>query len=155
MIVGLNVFRIINELIVVVIVYGFDKKVGFERNVFIFDFGGGIFDVFILSIEEGIFEVKLTVGDIYLGGEDFDNNVVNFFVEDFKKKYKKDLLLNKRVLRRLRIVCERVKRILFFSVSSSIEIDFLFEGIDFYIIFSRVKFEDLNNDYFRGILKLV
>lgn len=116
MIVGFNVFRIINELIVVVIVYGFDKKVGVERNVLIFDFGGGIFDVFILSIEEGIFEVKFIVGNIYLGGEDFDNNIVDYFVEEFKRKYKKDLLINKRVLRRLRIVCERVKRILFFSI---------------------------------------
>lgn len=78
MIFGLNVLRIINELIVVVIVYGLDKKVGFERNVFIFDFGGGIFDVFILSIEDGIFEVKFTVGNIYFGGEDFDNNVLIF-----------------------------------------------------------------------------
>lgn len=152
---GLNVLRIINEPTAAAIAYGLDKKVGSERNVLIFDLGGGTFDVSILSIEEGIFEVKSTAGDTHLGGEDFDNNVVNFFVEDFKKKYKKDLSSNKRALRRLRTACERAKRTLSSSASSSIEIDSLFEGIDFYTTLSRAKFEDLNNDYFRGTLKPV
>ena len=155
MIAGLNVLRIINEPTAAAIAYGLDKKVGSERNVLIFDLGGGTFDVSILSIEEGIFEVKSTAGDTHLGGEDFDNNVVNFFVEDFKKKYKKDLSSNKRALRRLRTACERAKRTLSSSASSSIEIDSLFEGIDFYTTLSRAKFEDLNNDYFRGTLKPV
>jgi len=152
---GLNVLRIINEPTAAAIAYGLDKKVGAERNVLIFDLGGGTFDVSILSIEEGIFEVKSTAGDTHLGGEDFDNNVVNYFVEDFKKKYKKDLSTNKRALRRLRTACERAKRTLSSSASSSIEIDSLFEGIDFYTTLTRAKFESLNARYFEDTLKPV
>ena len=129
-----------------------DKKVGSERNVLIFDLGGGTFDVSILSIEDGIFEVKSTAGDTHLGGEDFDNNVVNYFVEEFRRKYKKDLSTNKRSLRRLRTACERAKRTLSSSATSSIEIDSLFEGIDFYTTLTRAKFEDLNKKYFTDTL---
>lgn len=98
----------------------------------IFDLGGGTFDVSILTIEDGIFEVKSTAGDTHLGGEDFDNRMVNHFVQEFKRKYKKDMATNKRALRRLRTACERAKRTLSSSAQASIEIDSLFEGIDFY-----------------------
>ncbi|XP_073230204.1 heat shock cognate 71 kDa protein-like isoform X1 [Porites lutea] len=152
---GLNVLRIINEPTAAAIAYGLDKKVGAERNVLIFDLGGGTFDVSILSIEEGIFEVKSTAGDTHLGGEDFDNKVVDHFVEEFKRKYKKDLTSNKRALRRLRTACERAKRTLSSSTQSSIEIDSLFEGIDFYTTLTRAKFESLNAKYFEETLKPV
>ena len=152
---GLNVLRIINEPTAAAIAYGLDKKVGAERNVLIFDLGGGTFDVSILSIEEGIFEVKSTAGDTHLGGEDFDNKVVDHFVEEFKRKYKKDLTTNKRALRRLRTACERAKRTLSSSTQSSIEIDSLFEGIDFYTTLTRAKFESLNAKYFEDTLKPV
>lgn len=148
MIAGLNVLRIINEPTAAAIAYGLDKKVGSERNVLIFDLGGGTFDVSILSIEDGIFEVKSTAGNTHLGGEDFDNNVVDFFVDNFRRKYKKDLSNNKRALRRLRTACERAKRTLSSSTQSSIEIDSLYEGIDFYTSLTRAKFEELNRDLF-------
>lgn len=147
---GLNVLRIINEPTAAAIAYGLDKKVGAERNVLIFDLGGGTFDVSILSIEEGIFEVKSTAGDTHLGGEDFDNNIVDYFVEEFKRKHKKDMSNNKRALRRLRTACERAKRTLSSSTQTSIEIDSLFEGIDFYTSITRAKFESLNNALFES-----
>ena len=150
MIAGLNVLRIINEPTAAAIAYGLDKKVGAERNVLIFDLGGGTFDVSILSIEEGIFEVKSTAGDTHLGGEDFDNNIVDYFVEEFKRKHKKDMSNNKRALRRLRTACERAKRTLSSSTQTSIEIDSLFEGIDFYTSITRAKFESLNNALFES-----
>ncbi|CAG8801180.1 22058_t:CDS:2 [Gigaspora margarita] len=129
---GLNVLRIINEPTAAAIAYGLDKKVTSERNVLIFDLGGGTFDVSLLAIEEGIFEVKATAGDTHLGGEDFDNRLVNHFVQEFKRKFKKDLSTNARALRRLRAACECAKRTLSSSAQTSIEIDSLFEGIDFY-----------------------
>jgi len=147
---GLNVLRIINEPTAAAIAYGLDKKVGAERNVLIFDLGGGTFDVSILSIEEGIFEVKSTAGDTHLGGEDFDNIIVDYFVEEFKRKHKKDMSNNKRALRRLRTACERAKRTLSSSTQTSIEIDSLFEGIDFYTSLTRAKFESLNNALFES-----
>lgn len=152
---GLNVLRIINEPTAAAIAYGLDKKVGGERNVLIFDLGGGTFDVSILTIEDGIFEVKSTAGDTHLGGEDFDNRMVNFFVQEFKRKYKKDLSVNKRSLRRLRTACERAKRTLSSSTQTSIEIDSLFEGIDFYTSITRARFEELCSDLFRGTLEPV
>merc|ERR1712112_221708 len=109
---GLNVLRIINEPTAAAIAYGLDKKVGAERNVLIFDLGGGTFDVSILSIEDGIFEVKSTAGDTHLGGEDFDNRLVNHFMQEFKRKHKKDISGSKRAVRRLRTACERAKRTL-------------------------------------------
>jgi L1 cell adhesion molecule like protein len=152
---GLNVLRIINEPTAAAIAYGLDKKVGTERNVLIFDLGGGTFDVSILTIEDGIFEVKSTSGDTHLGGEDFDNRMVNHFVQEFKRKHKKDLSENKRALRRLRTACERAKRTLSSSTQASIEIDSLFEGVDFYTSITRARFEELNADLFRSTLEPV
>ncbi|XP_069804949.1 heat shock cognate 71 kDa protein-like [Dendropsophus ebraccatus] len=152
---GLNVLRIINEPTAAAIAYGLDKKVGSERNVLIFDLGGGTFDVSILTIEDGIFEVKSTAGDTHLGGEDFDNRMVNHFVGEFKRKHKKDITENKRAIRRLRTACERAKRTLSSSTQASIEIDSLFEGIDFYTSLTRARFEELNADLFRGTLEPV
>ncbi|CAE6431481.1 unnamed protein product [Rhizoctonia solani] len=152
---GLNVLRIINEPTAAAIAYGLDKKVQGERNVLIFDLGGGTFDVSLLTIEEGIFEVKATAGDTHLGGEDFDNRLVNHFVQEFKRKNKKDLSTNPRALRRLRTACERAKRTLSSAAQTSIEIDSLFEGIDFYTSLTRARFEELCQDLFRGTLEPV
>jgi len=156
---GLNVLRIINEPTAAAIAYGLDKKASVsgkgERNVLIFDLGGGTFDVSILTIEDGIFEVKSTAGDTHLGGEDFDNRMVTHFVQEFKRKYKKDITTNKRALRRLRTACERAKRTLSSSTQASIEIDSLFDGIDFYTSITRARFEELNADLFRGTLEPV
>merc|ERR1711963_1359753 len=151
---GLNVLRIINELSAAAIAYGLDKKKSssVESNVLIFDLGGGTFDVSILTIEDGIFEVKATAGDTHLGGEDFDNRMVDHFIKEFQRKHKKDLTGNKRALRRLRTVCERAKRTLSASAQASIEIDSLYEGIDFYTSISRARFEELCADLFRGTL---
>ncbi|VDN99860.1 unnamed protein product [Rodentolepis nana] len=149
---GLNVLRIINEPTAAAIAYGLDKKVGAERNVLIFDLGGGTFDVSILSIEDGIFEVKSTAGDTHLGGEDFDNRLVNHFANEFKQKYKKDIKGNKRAIRRLRTASERAKRTLSSSAQANIEIDSLFEGIDFYTTITRARFEELCGDLFRDTL---
>ena len=152
---GLNVLRIINEPTAAAIAYGLDKKTGSEKNVLIFDLGGGTFDVSILAIDDGVFEVKSTAGDTHLGGEDFDNQLVNFFVNEFKRKHKKDLTTNKRAMRRLRTACERAKRTLSSSAQASVEIDSLFEGIDFYTSITRARFEDLCGDLFRGTLEPV
>ncbi|KAG5681729.1 hypothetical protein PVAND_011139 [Polypedilum vanderplanki] len=152
---GLNVLRIINEPTAAAIAYGLDKKAAGERNVLIFDLGGGTFDVSILSIDDGIFEVKSTAGDTHLGGEDFDNRLVNHFAQEFKRKHKKDLTSNKRALRRLRTACERAKRTLSSSTQASIEIDSLFEGIDFYTSITRARFEELNADLFRSTMEPV
>jgi len=152
---GLNVLRIINEPTAAAIAYGLDKKVGGERNVLIFDLGGGTFDVSILTIEDGIFEVKSTNGDTHLGGEDFDNRMVNHFITEFKRKHKKDISDNKRAVRRLRTACERAKRTLSSSSQASIEIDSLFDGTDFYTNITRARFEELCSDAFRGTLEPV
>ncbi|KAI5450593.1 Hsp70 chaperone [Naganishia albida] len=149
---GLNVLRIINEPTAAAIAYGLDKKSEGEKNVLIFDLGGGTFDVSLLTIEEGIFEVKATAGDTHLGGEDFDNRLVNHFVQEFKRKNKKDLSSNARALRRLRTACERAKRTLSSAAQTSIEIDSLFEGIDFYTSLTRARFEELCQDLFRSTM---
>nr|UXY88312.1 heat shock protein 70KD [Cryptomonas curvata] len=152
---GLNVLRIINEPTAAAIAYGLDKKTAgskAERNVLIFDLGGGTFDVSLLTIEEGIFEVKATAGDTHLGGEDFDSRLVNFFVSEFKRKFKKDVTSNARSLRRLRTACERAKRTLSSTTQTTVEIDSLVDGIDFYSSITRAKFEELCMDLFRGTL---
>ncbi|KAJ9100969.1 Hsp70 ATPase ssa1 [Naganishia cerealis] len=149
---GLNVLRIINEPTAAAIAYGLDKKSEGEKNVLIFDLGGGTFDVSLLTIEEGIFEVKATAGDTHLGGEDFDNRLVNHFVQEFKRKNKKDLSSNARALRRLRTACERAKRTLSSAAQTSIEIDSLFEGVDFYTSITRARFEELCQDLFRSTM---
>merc|ERR1712115_25190 len=154
---GLNIIRIINEPTAAAIAYGLDKKNtgDKESNVLIFDLGGGTFDVSILSIDDGIFEVKATAGDTHLGGEDFDNRMVDHFVNEFKRKHKKDISGNKRALRRLRTACERAKRTLSASAQANIEIDSLFEGIDFYTSITRARFEELCSDLFKGTLEPV
>jgi L1 cell adhesion molecule like protein len=151
---GLNVLRIINEPTAAAIAYGLDKKKqsNQEKHVLIFDLGGGTFDVSILSIDDGVFEVKSTAGDTHLGGEDFDNRMVEHFVKEFQRKHKKDIRGNKRALRRLRTACERAKRTLSASAQANIEIDSLFEGIDFYTSITRARFEELCADLFRGTL---
>ncbi|XP_054726811.1 heat shock protein 68-like [Anastrepha obliqua] len=153
---GLSVLRIINEPTAAALAYGLDKNLKGERNVLIFDLGGGTFDVSILTIDEGsLFEVRATAGDTHLGGEDFDNRLVNHFAEEFKRKYKKDLRSNPRALRRLRTAAERAKRTLSSSTEASIEIDALYEGVDFYTKISRARFEELCGDLFRSTLEPV
>jgi heat shock protein 1/8 len=148
--------RIINEPTAAAIAYGLDKKNATgERNILIFDLGGGTFDVSLLTIEEGIFEVKATAGDTHLGGEDFDNRLVNHFVNEFKRKHKKDMSDNKRALRRLRTACERAKRTLSSTAQTSVEIDSLYEGVDFFTSITRARFEEMNMDLFRKCMEPV
>merc|ERR1711972_844196 len=149
---GLNVLRIINEPTATATAYGLDKQKDAKSNILIFDLGGGTFDVSILTIEDGIFEVRSTSGDTHLGGEDFDNRMVNHFLQEFKRKHKKDISGSKRAVRRLRTACERAKRTLSSSTQAAIEIDSLFEGVDFYTSITRARFEELCSDLFRGTL---
>merc|ERR1712054_557544 len=146
---GLNVLRIINEPTAAAIAYGLDKQESKEKNVLIFDLGGGTFDVSLLAIEEGIFEVKATNGHTHLGGEDFDNKMVEYCIDDFKKKTGIDISKNNRSLRRLRTQCEKAKRILSSSHSTAIECEALAEGEDYSITMTRAKFEELCMDLFR------
>ena len=152
---GLEVLRIINEPTAAAIAYGLDKQSSVEKNVLIFDLGGGTFDVSILSIEDGVFEVKATAGDTHLGGEDFDDRLVNHFVQEFKRKNKKDISENPRSMRRLRTACERAKRTLSTSSQTTVEIDSLFEGIDFFSSLTRARFEELCMDLFRKTMEPV
>ena len=150
---GLNVLRIINEPTAAAIAYGLDKKGQGEKNILIYDLGGGTFDVSLLTIEDGIFEVKATAGDTHLGGEDFDNRIVDFCIQDFKRKNRgKEILGNHRAVRRLRTQCERAKRTLSSSTQATIEIDSLVDGIDYSCQLSRARFEELCMDYFRSSL---
>eukprot|EP01134_Creolimax_fragrantissima_P005615 CFRG5615T1 len=151
---GLNVQRIINEPTAAAIAYGLDKKADKmgEKNILIFDLGGGTFDVSVLNIDEGVFEVKSTAGDTHLGGEDFDNRLVDHFVKEFLRKHKKDMSNNARSMRRLRTACEKAKRTLSSSAQANIEIDSLFEGVDFYTSVTRARFEELCAELFRGTL---
>ena len=134
---GLNVLRIINEPSAAAITYGLGKRITGERNVLVFDLGGGTLDVSLLTVEEGIFEVKAVAGDAHLGDEDFDNRLVDYYVQEFEREAKKDLSSNPRALRRLRTACERAKRTLSSAPSTAIKIDSLFEGIDFYTSLTR------------------
>jgi L1 cell adhesion molecule like protein len=154
---GLNVLRVINEPTAAAMAYGLDKKGSSrgEKNILIFDLGGGTFDVSVLSIDDGIFEVKSTAGDTHLGGEDFDNRLVDHFLAEFRRKHKKDITKNKRAMRRLRTACERAKRTLSSSTQANLEIDSLFEGIDFYTSITRARFEELCADKFRSTLEPV
>lgn len=149
---GLNVLRIINEPTAAAIAYGLDKKGRGESNILIFDLGGGTFDVSLLTIDDGIFEVKATAGDTHLGGEDFDNRLVSWCVQEFKRKTKKDPTGNNRALRRLRTACERAKRTLSTSAETTIEVDSLFDGSDFMTKITRAKFEELCIDLFRSTI---
>ncbi|KAJ4971920.1 hypothetical protein NE237_005019 [Protea cynaroides] len=154
---GLSVTRIINEPTAAAIAYGLDKissSVG-EKNVLVFDLGGGTFDVSLLTIEEGIFEVKATAGDTHLGGEDFDNRMVNYFVQEFEQKHKKDITRNPKAMRKLRNACERAKRNLSAAAQTTIEIDSLCADVDFYSTVTRARFEELNMELFRNCMEHV
>lgn len=150
---GLNVLRIINEPTAAALAYGLDKNLTGEKNVLIFDLGGGTFDVSILNISEGsLFEVRATSGDTHLGGEDFDNRLIEHFAQEFERKYKKNLRESPKSIRRLHTACERAKRTLSSSTEASLEVDALFEGIDFYSKITRARFEELCSDLFRATL---
>ena len=152
---GLNLLQIITEPTAAAIAYGLDKGIANERNVLIFDVGAGAVNVSVLTIEDGIYEIKSTSGNTHLGGEDFDNRMVNHFVQEFKRKHKKDIISNPRSLPRLRTASERAKRILSSNTRATIEIDCLFEGIDFDTTITRARFEEMNGDLFRSTLKSV
>ena len=149
LIANLNVLRIINEPTAAAIAYGLDNNKDEEKNVLIFDLGGGTFDVSLLNIEDGIFEVKATAGDTHLGGEDFDNILVKYFIDEFKRKYKHDISDNKRACKRLRTACETAKRTLSSNPTANIEIDSLYEGIDYFTSITRAKFEMLCMNLFQ------
>lgn len=151
---GLNVLRIVSEPTAAALAYGLNDKgkPGEEKNVLIFDLGGGTFDVSLLTIEDGVFEVKATAGDTHLGGEDFDEKLMLHVAQEFKKKHHKDLTTNERALRRLRTACERAKRTLSSSTTATIEIDALLDGVDFTTVVTRARFESLCAEYFRNCL---
>ena len=147
---GLKVLRIINEPTAAAIAYGLDqKKDSEEKHILIYDLGGGTFDVTLLSIEDGVFEVKSTAGDTRLGGEDFDSRLVHHFSQEFKRKHKKDITSNKRALRRLKTACENLKKTLSSATQATLEIDSFFEGIDYSSTMTRARFEELCGDLFR------
>merc|ERR1712156_1004003 len=153
---GLDVKRIINEPTSAAISYGLDKVTDSqERNVLVYDLGGGTFDVSLLTIDDGVFEVLATNGDTHLGGEDFDNNVVNYFVKQFKRKHKIDVKSNERAMAKLRKEVEKAKRALSSTKQVKLEIDSFAEGIDFSETLTRARFEELNNHLFRQTLKPV
>lgn len=147
---GMEVLRIVSEPTSAAIAYGLDKKDdGKERNIIIFDMGGGTHDVSLLTLDGGLFEVKATAGDCHLGGEDIDNRIVEHITQDFKRKHKKDITDNARAVKRVKTAAERAKRILSSSTSTSIEIDSLYDGIDYQMTLTRARFEELCSDIFR------
>lgn len=148
---GLNVLRIINEPTAAAIAYGLDRvgQSSGERNVLIFDCGGGTHDLSVLTLDDGVFEVRATAGDTHLGGEDFDNALVSYCAEEFRRKSKIDLAGNARALRRLRTACERAKRTLSSATQAAVEIDSLADGVDFTTTLTRAKFESLCESFFR------
>lgn len=153
---GLNILRIINEPTAASLAYGLDKRDdGKERKVLIFDLGGGTFDVTVLAIDGGIFEVLATGGDAHLGGEDFDNALLQHCAKEFERKYKMDLTVNARALKRLKMACERAKKTLSSSAQASIELDSLYEGIDYVTTVTRARFEEMNQHFFRKCLECV
>jgi heat shock protein 5 len=148
---GMNVMRIINEPTAAAIAYGLDKKGG-EKNILVFDLGGGTFDVTLLTIDNGVFEVLATNGDTHLGGEDFDQRVMKYCMKLFKKKYKKDMSKDKRSIQKLRREVERVKRALSSAHQARLEIESLYDGVDFSETLTRARFEELNIDLFKKTL---
>jgi len=152
---GLNILRIINEPTAAAMAYGLNTDSKTERNVLIYDFGGGTFDVSLLNIDDGVFEVLATSGDCHLGGEDIDNRLVKHFTNEFKRKHKKDLSGNARSVKRLKVACERLKRTLSSANQAQIELESLFEGVDFFSTMTRARFEEINGDIFRNTLKPV
>ncbi|MED6138532.1 70-kilodalton heat shock protein [Stylosanthes scabra] len=153
---GLNVMRIINEPTAAALAYGLQKRANCseKRNIFIFDLGGGTFDVSLVTIDGDNFEVKATAGDTHLGGEDFDNRMVSHLVQEFKRKNRVDITGNPRSLRRLRNECEKAKRTLSNANETTIEIDALFEGNDFRFSMTRARFEELNRDLFEKCMEI-
>lgn len=149
---GLKIHRIINEPTAAALAYGLQSGSNHEHNVLVFDLGGGTFDVTLLTLDDGVFEVKATGGNTHLGGEDFDNRLVQHFSQEFKRKYKKDLESSPRAMRRLRSACERAKRALSSSAQAPIEIEALYEGQDFYSSITRARFEELCIDLFRACM---
>lgn len=149
---GLNIIRIINEPTAAAIAYGLDKKFKTERNVLIFDLGGGTFDVSILSLEEGLFEVRATNGHTHLGGEDFDNRLVEYCAGEFRRKFNTDLKENPKALRRVRAAAEKAKRVLSAATQATVEIDALVDGNDLHLTITRAKFEELCMDLFKKCL---
>ncbi|GAU23252.1 hypothetical protein TSUD_172810 [Trifolium subterraneum] len=154
---GLNVMWIINEPTAAALAYGLQKRTNCveKRNIFIFDLGGGTFDVSLLTIKDNVFQVKATAGDTHLGGEDFDNQMVNHFVEEFKRKNNVYISGNPGSLRRLRTSCERAKRTLSFAVVTTVEVIALFQGIDLSSSITRAKFEEINMDLFEKCMEIV
>jgi len=148
---SLNVMRIINEPTAAAIAYGLDKKGG-EKNILVFDLGGGTFDVTVLTIDNGVFEVVATNGDTHLGGEDFDQRVMEYMMKIFKRKHKKDMSQDKRSIQKLRREVERAKRALSSTSSARVEIESLFDGVDFSETLTRARFEELNMDLFKKTL---
>ena len=147
---GLNVLRIINEPTAAAIAYGLDKQANKkEENVLIFDLGGGTFDVSLLSLEEGLFEVKATNGNTHLGGEDFDNRLVEYCAGEFRRKTSIDIKSNAKALRRVRASCEKAKRALSAATQATVDIDALMDGEDLNVVITRSKFEDLCMDLFK------
>ncbi len=150
---GLNVLRIINEPTAAAIAYGLGSgKSEKERNVLIYDLGGGTFDVSLLHIQGGVFTVKSTAGDTHLGGQDFDTNLLDHFKKEFQRKTKKDISDDPRALRRLRTACERAKRTLSNGTQATVEIDSLFDGEDFNATITRARFEDINATAFKSTI---
>ncbi len=145
---GMNVVRILNEPTAAAIAYGLDKKSG-EQNIIVFDLGGGTFDVSILTIDNGVFEVIATNGDTHLGGEDFDQRVLEHFFKLIRKKHNKDISTDKRSIQKLKREVEKAKRALSSTHEVKIEIDSLFEGLDFNEVLTRARFEELNSDLFK------
>merc|ERR1712232_874248 len=150
---GLNVLRIINEPTAAAIAYGLDKKS--EQNILVYDLGGGTFDVSLLTIDNGVFEVVATNGDTHLGGEDFDQRVMQHFVKIFNKKHNKDMTKDMRSMQKLRREVEKTKRALSSTHQARIEIEVLFDGIDFSETLTRARFEEINNDLFKNTLRPV
>lgn len=178
LIAGLNVLRIINEPTAAALAYGLDKSTDKEFNILIFDFGGGTHDVTLLSLEDGVFQVKATAGNSHLGGEDIDNRLVTWCAGDFKRKYKVDIMgadnsvnssnsansansdnsansVSAKAMRKLRIACERAKRTLSASSQTTIEVDSLFDGIDYSVILTRARLEELCSDIFKKTIEPV
>merc|ERR1712025_1366671 len=151
LIAGLNVLRIINEPTAAAIAYGLDKKAK-EKNILVYDLGGGTFDVSILTIDEGVFEVLATSGDTHLGGEDFDQQIMNYFLGRIKKKYKKDLTKDARSMAKLRRECEKAKRALSSVHQTKVEVESLIDGEDFSETLTRARFEELNNHLLKKTL---
>lgn len=145
---GLNILRIINEPTAAAVAYGLDNISDTEKHIIVFDVGGGTTDCSLLALENGMFEVKATAGDSHLGGEDFDNKLVQYYSREFKNKHNIDISDNPRALRRLRTACERAKRVLSSSSLSNIEVESLYDGIDFSATITRAKFNDICNELF-------